>query len=254
MLRHLLRPRWVGLTLFALVVVVACVRLGLWQLDRLDDRRMLNARVSAGLAEAPAPLEDLLGEGGPLAYRRAVVMGRYDTDREVILYGRALDGQPGNHVLTPLVLADGRAVIVDRGWVPFELDVPPVTEAAPPSTEVEVEGLLLTGQPDGAGEPRPGDDRVTTVKTVDLGVIGRDVPYDLLPWFLQLQTQSPAAGTLPVPEPPPELTEGPHLSYAFQWFAFAAIAAVGYVILIRRGVSDHPPTTSDREPSTDPTE
>ena len=64
----------------------------------------------------------------------------------------------------------------------------------------------------------------------------RDVPYELVPWFIQLQRQTPAGGELPVPEPPPQLSEGPHLSYAFQWFAFATIAAVGYVTLVRREV------------------
>ncbi|MGZ8629833.1 MAG: SURF1 family cytochrome oxidase biogenesis protein [Actinomycetota bacterium] len=238
MLRFLRRPRWIGLTLFAIGVVVVCGRLGLWQLDRLEGRREFNDRYASGLAIEPIPFEDLLAARGPLAYRRVTTTGRYDTAHEVILYGRSLEGQPGNHVLTPLLLADGRGVVVDRGWVPFELDEPPVAEAAPPGDDVEVEGILLAGQPGGAGQVQAGEDRVTTVRTVDLDAIDRDVPYDLVPWFVQLQAQSPAAGELPVPEPPPELTEGPHLSYAFQWFAFATIAAVGYVILVRREVKD----------------
>ena len=126
------RPRWIGLTLFAVVVVAVCVRLGLWQLDRLEGRREVNDRYAAGLAMPPRPLEDLLLEDGALAYRRATATGRYDTEREVILYGRPLAGRPGNHVLTPLLLADGRAIVVDRGWVPFEMDEPPVAAAVPP--------------------------------------------------------------------------------------------------------------------------
>lgn len=238
MLRSLLRPRWIGLTVFALVVAALCVWLGIWQLDRLHGRREVNERYAAGLAEAPVALEDLLAAGTPLAYRRATATGRYDTAHEVILYGRTLDGQPGNHVLTPLVLDDGRAVIVDRGWVPFELDEPPIAEAAPPGGEVEVEGILLADQPGGAGEAGPGQDRITTVRSVDIGAIGRDVPYELEPWFLQLQHGSPSSGELPVPEPPPELTDGPHLNYALQWFAFATIAVVGYGILVRREMRD----------------
>ncbi|MEX0650493.1 MAG: SURF1 family cytochrome oxidase biogenesis protein, partial [Actinomycetota bacterium] len=62
MLRFLLRPRWIGLTAFAIVAVVACVMLGLWQLDRLEERRELNDRFTAGLATAPAPLQDLLAD------------------------------------------------------------------------------------------------------------------------------------------------------------------------------------------------
>jgi len=236
MLRFLLRPRWVGLTVFAIAIVTLCARLGLWQLERLEERRMLNERFVQGLAAAPVPLESLLTAAGPRSYRRTIAVGQYDTEHEVILYGRTLDGRPGNHVLTPLVLADGRAIIVDRGWVPFEMDTPPVEEAAPPAGTLEVQGPLFPGQPGGAGSVQPGEDRVTTVRTVDIEAIGRDVPYELVPWFLLLSTQSPEAGGLPVPEPAPELTEGPHLGYAFQWFSFATIAAVGYVILVRREV------------------
>jgi cytochrome oxidase assembly protein ShyY1 len=244
-------PRWIGLTLFAIVVVAVCVRLGLWQLDRLEGRRAFNARYAAGLAAAPRPVEDMLREGGALAYRRARVTGRYDTEHEVILYGRTLDGRPGNHVLTPLVLDDGRAIVVDRGWVPFEMDEPPVGAAAPPTGEVEVVGPLFAGRPGGAGEVSAGGDRVTTLRTVDIDAIAQDVPYDLVPWFVQLQTQSPPGGRLPVPEPSPELDEGPHLSYAFQWFAFAAIAVGGYVILVRREILDRrgPAPGVDSDPS-----
>ena len=55
-----------------------------------------------------------------LAWRPAEVSGDYDRGEEVILYGRTQDGRPGDHVLTPLVLTDGTAVVVDRGWIPFE--------------------------------------------------------------------------------------------------------------------------------------
>jgi surfeit locus 1 family protein len=239
MLRFLFRPRWIGLTVFAIAAVVLCVLLGLWQLDRLDGRRATNERIEAGRAAEPAPLQDLLVEGGGLDYRQAVATGRYDPSHEVILYGRTLEGRPGNHVLTPLVLTDGRAIIVDRGWVPFEMDEPPIAEAAPPGGRVEVSGTLLAPEPGGAGSIQPGADKVTTVRSVDVEAIARDVPYDLLPWFLQLRDQSPASGALPVPEPPAELTQGPHLSYALQWFAFAVIAAVGYLVLIRREIMEH---------------
>jgi len=94
----------------------------------------------------------------------------------------------------------------------------------------------VASQPGGAGEIQAGEDRVTTMRTVDVEAIGRDVPYEIVGWFMQLRSQTPPSGVLPVPAPLPELTEGTHLSYAFQWFAFATIAAVGYVILVRREV------------------
>lgn len=233
MVRFLKHPRWIGLTLFAIAAVAICVRLGVWQLDRLDGRRESNERYAAGLEAPPEPLESLLAEGGALAYRRAVATGRFDPEREVILYGRSLDGRSGNHVLTPLVLDDGRAIIVDRGWVPFEMDEPPVRPASPPGGSVDVTGPLFADQPGGAGDD-DGGDRVTVVRSVDIGAIGDDLPYELVPWFLQMQTRLPEAGELPVPASPPDLSSGPHLGYAFQWFAFAAIAGIGYVILVVR--------------------
>ena len=237
MLSLLLKPRWIAFTLFALVVTVTCARLGFWQLDRLEGRRYYNALFREGMKRAPEPIESLLASPGPnpIDYRRATADGRFDIENEVILYGRSLRDQPGNHILTPLVLADGRAVLVDRGWVPFELDTPPVAAAAPPAGRVQVEGFLSPDESEGSKPPGTGAPRITTFTRVDLRTIGAQLPYELLPWYLTSQTQSPRQPSdLPRAVAPPELTEGPHLGYAFQWFAFATIAVVGYVILIRR--------------------
>jgi surfeit locus 1 family protein len=223
------------------VVAVVCVRLGFWQLDRLEGRRYYNDLFRRGMEAAPANLEQLLftEHGGTLTYRRVVAEGNYDAEHEVILYGRTLDDRPGNDVLTPLVLADGRAVIVDRGWVPFEMDSPPVTDAAPPGGPVRVEGLLAPNEPGGSSDASDGRS-ATTFTTVDLRSIGQQLPYELLPWYVKLQAQTPAQpeGGLPILEPPPELTNGPHLGYAIQWFSFATIAIIGWAVLVRREVLD----------------
>ena len=172
-----------------------CVRLGMWQLDRLDGRREFNDRLHGGARGRPRAARRPAGRAA--ARSRTGARSRsdaIDTGHEVILYGRALDGQAGNHVLTPLVLADGRAIIVDRGWVPFEMDEPPVTEAAPPAGEVEVRGPAVRPQPGGAGE----SSRARTASPPCARSTSRrsraTLPYELVPWFLQLQTQSPPAG------------------------------------------------------------
>ncbi len=236
MFRFLLKPRWIALGLFALAMSALCVRLAFWQLDRLHGRRHFNALYAQGMQASPVPLEALLArtDGSPLLYRRATVTGTYDTDREVILYGRTQDDRPGNHVITPLMLPDGRAVIVDRGWVPFQMDTPPVIGAAPPEGPVQVTGLVF-GSEAGGGDAGP----VTTVKSVDLGQLGDQLPYPLLRVYLQLQTQAPAQPSdLPVPPPPPALDDGPHLSYALQWFAFATIAFGGFWLLAIRQIRE----------------
>jgi cytochrome oxidase assembly protein ShyY1 len=235
MLRTLRRPRWIIFTLVALVIAVTCVRLALWQMDRLHGRREYNAAYAAAMAAAPVPIEGLLRDGsdaGDLRYRHVTATGTYDPAHEVILYGRTMDGRPGNHVVTPLVLASGTAVLVDRGWVPFEMDTPPVTEAPVTTGEVEVTGLLVPAELGGS----PSEDGpVTTVTEIDVDVLGGQMSYPLLPVMLQLQDQDPPlTSDLPVPPPPPELTEGTHLSYAFQWLAFGVIAVIGWFILVRR--------------------
>ena len=251
MRRALFTPRWIAFTVFAVVVVVTCVRLGLWQLDRLEGRRYFNERFRTGMAMAPEPVEPLLASGErPLAYRRAVAEGRYDPADEVILYGRALDGRPGNHVLTPLVLDDGRALLVDRGWVPFDMDAPPLEQAAPPEGAVTVVGFLSPNEPGGEDDAEANTDGAVTFTRVDLDAIGRQLPYDLLPWYLALQEQTPAQpDALPAVVPPPTLDEGPHLSYALQWFAFAAIAAIGYGILARKQTLDRRADTEPDRPA-----
>ncbi len=244
--RFLLSPRWIALLVFALVVAGVCIRLGIWQLDRLEQRRALNANVERGLAAEPAPIDEVLPPSDPtqdldaLAYRRVTADGTFDPQHELLLFGRALDGRPGHHVLTPLTLEDGRALVVDRGWVPYELDTPPVEEAGPPEGSVSVTGFLLPSTEDPEAEvERSADGRLLAVTALDIETIGGALPAPAVPLVVQLQEVRPTSGReLPRIVPPPEPSEGPHLSYAIQWFTFATIALVGYVALARREVRD----------------
>lgn len=257
--RFVFTPRWIALLAFALVVIGTCIRLGIWQLDRLEQRRALNDRIRAGFAAAPSAPDDLSTaavEPDELAYRPMEVTGTYDAEHEVLLYGRALDGRPGHHVLTPLVYEAGEgdagaptAILVDRGWVPFEFGTPPVPRAAPPAGPVTVTGFLLPveGRSDDVIDRGPSG-AILTVRHADPAALEGDVPYELWPLTLQLQEQSPPqSGDLPAIAPPPELDEGPHRSYAVQWFTFAAIAGIGYVVLVRREAKDRAREGADAE-------
>ncbi len=215
-----------------IVVVVSFVRLGFWQLHRLDERHAYEALVAERLAAAPAPLDEVLASGGAEddRYRRVVAEGTFDPRREVILYGRTQGDQTGNHVVTPLILADGTAVAVDRGWVPLSDASPPLSDAAPPGGVVRVSGVLFPTEADDAG----GGAR-TTFTRIDLPALAAQVPYPLAPAYLLLDSQDPPQTELPLVAPLPDPAESPpHLSYAIQWFTFAVIAVVGFVILVRR--------------------
>jgi cytochrome oxidase assembly protein ShyY1 len=112
----------------------------------------------------------------------------------------------------------------------MSLDSAPVVEAAPTARNVVVEGWLIA--PESRGRSHP--DRDGIVRTLDITGIGDRLPFDLAPFAIQLRAQDPPNAELPVPVPLPELSEGPHLSYAIQWFCFAAVAVAGAAILMRR--------------------
>jgi surfeit locus 1 family protein len=191
-------------------------------------------------AEPPAQADALRGaDPDALVYRRVSVSGTYETEREVLLAARTLDGRAGHHVLTPLRTEDGLLVVVDRGWVPLEESDPPVAAAAPPSGVVEVDGLLLPSEPARRAGAFGDGSGLEFVSAVDLDRLGGWLGEPLAPLSVRLQDQRPGnAGALPVPAPLPETNEGNHLSYAIQWFLFAGVVAVGFPLLVRRTARD----------------
>ena len=256
MLRRLVPSRGYGALLILAVLLAALfVRLGFWQLHRLHERQDFKESVLRAEGAPVRPLGRVVSmhsDPDRVAYHRVAVRGRYLPGDEIVLYGRALHEEPGNHVLTPLMTSSGAAILVDRGWVPVGMDHPPMPRAAPPSGEVRVTGLLLPPE-----ESSSGSGRVRVVTRVDPAGIAGGLSYPLYPVYLQLQSQSPSqSGPLPVRLPPPDVFGGPpNLSYAIQWFSFAAIALIGYVILARRSEradSDEasPPSAAEPAPRT----
>ena len=105
-----------GFLVFSVLVGAICVRLGIWQLDRLSARRTLNA-VTLEQRRCPPAMFGLVT--GPVEDRRVFASGRFDFGREFVLRGRAMDGVPGVEVVTPLLLSGSdSAVLVMRGYVP----------------------------------------------------------------------------------------------------------------------------------------
>jgi cytochrome oxidase assembly protein ShyY1 len=234
--RVLWKPKWIAGHLLALTVVVVFVNLGLWQLDRHQWRSDRNASIAEGLRAEALPFDRLAH--GRRDYRRTVASGRYLPEREALLTPRNERG-PGHHVLTPLRLDDGRLLIVDRGWVPFALDEPPVGEAAPPGGTVTLEGVLLPATEVDPKAVRDGDGRLLRVAAVAPRVIAGTAAEDVVDdVFLLAREPSPAPGALPLPAALPARERGPHLSYAVQWFLFALVTAVGYPLLLRRAARD----------------
>ena len=143
-------------------------------------------------------------------------------------------------MLTPLVQADGTAVAVNRGWVPFATTNAdgPWPDYAPPEGTVTVTGMVRETVRQSQGLVRGATDetgvRLSTLARVDLERFQQQVDQRLYPVSVDLRTQDPASGPFPQPVPEPVLDEGPHLSYAMQWFIFATLTCIVYPLLLRR--------------------
>lgn len=244
MYRFLLAPRWIVAHVLVAAVVCLFVGLGFWQLDRHDERRAHNALLEERMAADVGSLETLAGDWDRAAYRRVQVTGTYETGEELLLSPRSLDGRPGHHVLTPLVLDGGDAVLVDRGWVPYE--APPLSEVAPVSPQVTVTGLVFPDEPAVRFAPDIPEGHLDTVSRVDVDRLQEQVSAPLLPVYVQLADQRPNQ-EFPVPADPPPVEAGNHLSYAAQWFMFATIALGGYPLLVRKSARGREEPARDRD-------
>jgi surfeit locus 1 family protein len=230
-------------TLFIFALVALCVRLGFWQLDRLDQRRTRNAQIEARLRAAPVELSRTPTDSTGWLNRRVIVHGTPDEARSIILPGRAYQGSPGAHVLTPVKLHTGQVVLVDRGWVPAADGATVDLARLPRVTELDDTALVLAfpgqerylGTRDAAASTRATHDSAfrRVWFALDEAALRAQFPYSLGAVHVRLLPAT-SSGQLPVREPPPELTQGPHLGYAIQWFSFAVIGVIGWVIVVVR--------------------
>lgn len=241
MLKRFLTVRWILTTLLVIAGVGILIRLGFWQLDRLEWRRAFNSRATSQL-NAPEldlnvvqPVDDLYD----MEYRSVTVTGKYDFSQEVLLRNQVWENRLGYHVLTPLkITGSDWYVLVDRGWIPFEDAISRSKYQGPGDTRVQ--GMLRRGQekPDfgGVADPTlsPGETRLDAWNVVNLQRITEQSNMLLLPAYI---IQGPQAGWTSLPYrslPEIEISEGSHQSYAMQWFSFAAILGLGYPFFVRR--------------------
>ncbi|MEZ0064358.1 cytochrome oxidase assembly protein ShyY1 [Streptacidiphilus sp. MAP12-20] len=259
MYRFLLTPRWLGIHLLAVVAVPVCVILGLWQLSRYElHSQPQKAHVSADAA--PSALAPLIASGdrngvGTDAGRRVSLSGTYDAAHQFVVPQRALRGQTGSLILTPMKLdGTGEYVAVVRGWLPGT----PTTAPAPPTGTVSVTARMQAAETaDSTGVISAGG-----LPTGQLGMVSSVTLVNLLPysvWNGSVALDSGASGTsglTPLPPPSPASTGGggislqaiQNLGYVAQWFVFAGFVIFMWFRFFRREVEQ----ARDRELGLEP--
>lgn len=240
LLLKMFQRKWLLLTLLVLAGTALCIRLGIWQLDRLEQRRAFNAQFESARAQ---PALDLNREQPQnitaMEWRPVEVSGEYDFANQVAIRNQYYASEYGYHLLTPLVF-DSEAVIVDRGWIPAEGNATPsdwrkYDEPGP----VSVAGQIRLGRAKssllGVDDPLPENGAKLEVwNNADLSRIAQQMPYPVLPVYIQPEVDANDTQP-PIPfEPTVELTEGPHFGYAIQWFTFATILFFGYPFFLRK--------------------
>lgn len=258
------KPIWLAGHALAGGLLVIFVIAGFWQLSRHGEVRDRNAAILER-QDMPALDADRFFEAvadpeaiDQLEYRAvSLAVERFDWNEAVQIRNRSLDGIAGCHLAVPAAAIPGDSaepfgVLVVAGWLPQSVCAT-ASVGASASDDValrladsgHITGRIRTSQERGLlGPADPAEGRLGTLARVDVDRIDRQTTLDLVPVYVEvtgaagpngspIELNPDDAGISPVPLPPPELDAGPHLGYTIQWFSFAAVAVVGYTLVLR---------------------
>lgn len=227
--------RWAGYLALTILFAAVCSGLGVWQIQRRGEALAEMAKIDANFDADPVPHSQALPELSSFSESQkwlpVSLTGTYLSDDELLVRNRPLNANPGFEVLTPLQLADGTVFVVNRGWVPTgeAQDSPDFVPEAPSGT-VTVVARLKAGEPSLPGRSASGDQ----IATINLEDVAERLGTDTFTGAYGLMArEDPAPAERPFPVLKPERDEGPHLSYAFQWFVFGLLGFLGLAWAIR---------------------
>jgi len=235
--------RWIRLhVLVWLILIPAFIGLGMWQRGRYHERKAENAVIKVAIDAAPVPLEgvDAVGAAVPKAdrWKQVTLVGAYDPGHQFLARNHQVNGNPGFYVVTPLTLADGSSILVNRGWIPTvstDQQQSPTIPAAP-AGQVTVTARLQLSETKGntgirdvtSGLP---DGQISLINTEALAA---KTGLKLRGGYAEVISSQPADSSQITLVDKPSLDEGPYLSYWFQWWLFGVIAIGAWVTIIRR--------------------
>lgn len=228
-------------TLIAIIGVLILVRLGIWQLDRLEWRRAFNAHYLEQISLPVLNLNENITDPGLIdyEYRAVKLQGTYEFQNEVFLQNQAYQNLPGYRVLTPFKLSGSDYIVfIDRGWIGLD-DINGIDsiDLLAENTHT-ITGVIRLSQQKNSYGIDPDKSKQTNSKywmIVNLDRLQLQQKNKVLPVYVQITESS--NNNLPYPVPNEiEISEGPHMGYAIQWFFFASVLAIGYPFLLRKSI------------------
>ena len=235
MYKFLLRPKWIATHILVIALMVTMVNLAMWQLDRHQQRKDFNATLVQRFDAPIRPLDELLQSSDPsdIEWLPTAITGKYLQGEDVSLVNVSQNGAAGYDAITPLLLSNGKVVLVNRGFLPLVAEFPPA-----PSGEVSILGRIrATSERRTGAVSDPATGELAEVQRIDIDRLQQQIDGELVPVYVQLLKSTPSEDASLSTIVDPEFGNGPHLSYAVQWIIFALSAAGGWVALVRREVT-----------------
>src|SRR4030065_1089749 len=246
MFRLMFPRRWWWPTLIVIAGICVAIRLGFWQLDRNSQRQ---ASISHIKAMQALPVLDLDLRPFPpnletMEFRQVTVTGVYDFNHQVGLRNqvraRMSGTDPGIALITPLILADGQAILVERGWIPLEYSTPASWRKFDQPGTVSLDGIIrLSLEKAEMGSAlidptlAPGETQLDFWNFVNLPRLQEQLPYSVLNVYIQ---QAPGTDLESLPYrlmEQPDLDPGAHIGFALQWFFYAGLLFFGYPVWVK---------------------
>lgn len=221
---------WGGL--LALAVAAGCVQLGNWQYGKAERKQAAQALLDQRSTDAPVSLGNTLADADSLRSRPVLIRGRFETERQFLVDNRVYREQAGYHVITPFHIDGGNMrVLVNRGWIPASARHTDIPAVDTPNGPLELRGTAVV--PGTRFFTLGGNDNDRNWQPVwqnlDLARFVRLVPWPVQPVVVQLDAAAPAGFVRDWPRPDERLER--HLSYAYQWYGFAASAVLIWLAL-----------------------
>jgi cytochrome oxidase assembly protein ShyY1 len=232
MYKFLLRPKWIATHILVITLMVTMVNLAMWQLDRHQQRKDFNATLVQRFDAPIRPLDELLQSGDPadIEWMPTALTGTYIQGEDVSLVNVSQNGAAGYDAITPLLLGNGKVVLVNRGFLPLVAEFP-----SAPSGEVSILGRIrATSERRTGAVSDPATGELAEVQRIDIARLQQQIDGELVPVYVQLLKSTPAEAPSLSTIVDPEFGNGPHMSYVIQWILFALCAAGGWVALVRR--------------------